>query len=315
MKKSASLLGMCMFFSACLFIFTGVQARAEGSSGYAGLNACGKCHPVEFESYSSSIHAKKAISGSPANAEACESCHGPGAEHVAKGGLGDIFAFNKKTAPKAKEAKCLSCHEETGVIAFWSQGKHAAEGVSCDNCHSIHHGGYKFLKGVASKGDVYEVCYRCHRDIRNMVDKQSHHPVEEGKVSCADCHNPHGTFNEKMLTADTVNDLCYKCHPDKRGPFMNEHPPVEENCLNCHTPHGSNHNKLLVEHGVVLCQRCHDTSRHPGTPYTQWSTFNPPAGLKNVYVSPRIVARMCLNCHTNIHGSNYPGTYGETFIR
>jgi DmsE family decaheme c-type cytochrome len=179
----------------------------------------------------------------------------------------------------------------------------------------MHHGGWKFLKGVTGKYDVYNLCFRCHRDVRNQVNKQSHHPIMEGKVSCVDCHNPHGTFNRRMLRADSVNELCYKCHPEKRGPFMNEHPPVEESCLTCHTPHGSNNNKLQVAQITVLCERCHLDGGHQNGPFTTFQSFNPPITGSNIFPSPRVVGRMCTNCHTNIHGSNYPGVLGQTFIR
>jgi predicted CXXCH cytochrome family protein len=90
---------------------------------------------------------------------------------------------------------------------------------------------------------------------------------------------------------------------------MNEHPPVEENCLTCHTPHGSVHAKLLNERAPNLCQDCHDWSRHPGTYYSGnqgWSAATP---------NTRLVARACLNCHTNIHGNNAPAMRGKFFLR
>ena len=70
-----------------------------------------------------------------------------------------------------------------------------------------------------------------------------------------------------MVKQPTINDQCYSCHADKRGPYVFNHPPVEENCASCHNPHGSVHYKLLNEHTPNLCQDCHEWSRHPGTIY------------------------------------------------
>ena len=109
-----------------------------------------------------------------------------------------------------------------------------------------------------------------------MVNKQSHHPIKEGKVACADCHNPHGELNDKMLKAGSINDLCYKCHAEKRGPYMNEHPPVEENCDNCHNPHGSNHERLLTQRVPSLCEQCHGNGGSMGgKPFTRFGTSAP----------------------------------------
>ena len=59
------------------------------------------------------------------------------------------------------------------------------------------------------------------------------------------------------LRNDSLNDLCCSCHADKRGPWIHEHPPVEENCAICHTPHGSSHRALLAQKAPVLCGDCH----------------------------------------------------------
>jgi predicted CXXCH cytochrome family protein len=91
---------------------------------------------------------------------------------------------------------------------------------------------------------------------------------------------------------------------------MWEHPPVEENCLICHEAHGSNHSKLLSQKVPLICQNCHITG-HPSSPYTQLHGFTGPATSgKN-----RFFGRSCLNCHTNIHGSNGLGGRGRAFTR
>ena len=61
------------------------------------------------------------------------------------------------------------------------------------------------------------VCYKCHTDIYAQNAMPSHHPIKEGKMTCSDCHDPHGQ-TEDNLKEPTINMVCYKCHADKQGP-------------------------------------------------------------------------------------------------
>jgi DmsE family decaheme c-type cytochrome len=317
-----------LFGLACILSFlTPRVLRADAE--YVGSETCKGCHEDYYKSFLKSVHGKKAIPGSPMNREGCESCHGPGGQHAEKGGgkgLG-ILAFGRKLDPRERSAKCLTCHEETKTLAFWNMNRHKAAGNSCDSCHSVHKGVEKLL--VAKEPDL---CFNCHKNIRAQVNKQSHHPLKEAFVGrqalkCSSCHNTMGSFStepivtfsgsrrsgtDKMIKADSVNDLCFKCHAEKRGPFMWQHPPVEENCLICHEAHGSNHGKLLTSRVPLLCQNCHSTiGSHPRRPYTNLHSFQGTATAnKN-----KFFARSCLNCHTSIHGSNGPAERGEAFLR
>ena len=273
--------------------------RARADSEYAGSEACKDCHEAYYKDFAKSIHGKKTVPGSPANREGCESCHGPGAQHIEKGGGRGvaIIVFGRKTDPNARDSKCLACHGEARGLPFWNLSKHKSAQIACDNCHSIHAAvqGKGFLK-------TYEpdLCFGCHRNIRAQTNKQSHHPIREGKIKCSSCHNSMGTTSKGMIRADSVNELCYKCHAEKRGPYAFEHMPVPENCLNCHEIHGSNHSGLLVRKVPLLCQSCHNDGGHPGNPYTNLHSFSGPATSgKN-----RFFGRSCLNCHGNIHGSS-----------
>ncbi|MFB3885106.1 MAG: DmsE family decaheme c-type cytochrome [Thermodesulfobacteriota bacterium] len=292
-RKAFVLLPISLIF-LLVFIETG-GVRAD--EGYAGSETCKGCHEDAFKSYSKSPHGKKAISWGPAAKDGCESCHGPGAEHAGKGGGKGvaIFAFGRDVDSRTRASKCLSCHEESKTLASWDIGRHKSAGVSCDNCHSIHGG-----TGRSSRPKEPDLCYSCHKYIRTQQNKQSHHPVKEGRITCSHCHDPHGTFGPRMVKADSVNDLCYKCHAEKRGPYAFEHPPVHENCLTCHEIHGSNHTKLLVRKVPFLCQSCHSTEGHPSRPYTNLHAFGGSAtAQKN-----KFFGRSCLNCHGNIHGSS-----------
>lgn len=295
---------------AFLLMLTGFISLDEvrGDGGTVGVMTCRACHKDHYDSYVKSTHARQGIKGNPAAKDGCESCHGPGAVHVQKRsnqGL-EILIFSKKLADaETKTARCLACHEESRNVPFWHISRHKVAGLSCDNCHTLHSATSKNLKAPEP-----ELCNTCHRSIRAQQNKQSHHPIREGLIKCTDCHDQHGSFGPNMIKADSVNELCLKCHSEKRGPFLWEHPPVEENCLTCHTPHGSNHTKLLNSRPPQLCQGCHDETQHPGTIYNSFSTFQGTGSSKN-----RMFARGCLNCHTNIHGSNGPSTRGERFVR
>lgn len=291
----------------CLFLGA-LPAGAGFGQGAAGAEACRGCHEDRYGTYIQSVHGKKGVPGSPAQGEGCESCHGPGATHMDKGGgKGGLLSFeDPQIGAEAKSAPCLSCHGENKGLAFWELGRHKRGKVSCQVCHLAHQTGRRNLKEAEP-----DLCHRCHLNVRAQQNKQSHHPLREGRMKCTDCHDPHGGFGLSLIRGNWVNELCYRCHAEKRGPFMWSHPPVDENCLVCHTPHGSNHSKLLTSKAPQLCQSCHDWTRHPGAIYTRFETFQGPAAAgKN-----RMFARSCLNCHSNIHGSNGPSIRGKTFVR
>jgi DmsE family decaheme c-type cytochrome len=116
-----------------------------------------------------------------------------------------------------------------------------------------------------------------------------------------------------MLVRDNVNDTCYTCHMEKRGPFVRTHQPVQENCAICHNPHGSVHDNLLKVRSPFLCQSCHEPTSHRGgvAGITGGSNSSTSSGIGIT------LARSCMNCHTNIHGTNNPRdtTNERTFRR
>jgi DmsE family decaheme c-type cytochrome len=102
-----------------------------------------------------------------------------------------------------------------------------------------------------------------------------------------------------LLVRQTLNDTCYGCHAEKRGPYRWEHAPVAEDCSTCHDPHGSNHPGMVSLRGPMMCQGCHSQAGHP-------SFANTPDGLPAGMPSQYLLGRNCLNCHTQVHGSNHP---------
>lgn len=290
-----------------MMVWIAAPREVRGGEAKGSTETCKMCHQDRFTSYTKSIHANKDIRRSPANEKGCDSCHGPGAAHIQKGGgkgTGMIGFGKGKVDAAVKSAQCLSCHGDSRSLPFWDMSKHNSAGVSCDGCHTVHSEKKKNLKTAQP-----DLCLSCHRDIRGQMAKQSHHPLREGKVTCTDCHEPHGGLGQKMVRAGSVNELCYRCHADKRGPFLWEHSPVQENCQTCHTAHGSNHGKLLISRVPQLCESCHDDANHIGNILTSFNTFQGNARTN------RMFARSCLNCHSEIHGSMGPSVRGKVFVR
>ena len=274
----------------------------QQAAGFVGDDTCLTCHEDQSKGYQGSPHARTMNPRTPAGKQGCESCHGPGQAHV-DAGDGTGIKSPKRMKPAEVSELCTTCHNRESH-SEWDGSKHDSRNMSCATCHSVHDP--KAEKGQLKTEKITETCVQCHQKEVNKVHKTSHMPVREGKMECTTCHNPHGSQNVKMLReGNSINESCATCHAEKRGPFLFEHAVGRENCVTCHDPHGSNNDRMLVSKVPMLCQRCHNHSRHPATIYDQVQVNNK---------SNRIAGRGCINCHSMVHGSNHP-TSGKYFMR
>lgn len=234
--------------------------------------------------------------------QGCQNCHGASEAHMVRPPEGqlraspDIVFTGLRASPVEKRNKnCIGCHE-AGARIHWQGSAHESSDLACTDCHVSHDVDDK----VRFKATQSAVCFGCHAEQRAQNLKPSHHPVMEGIMACADCHNPHGSVGPHLLVAETVNDTCLNCHDEKRGPFLWEHAPVQEQCTLCHTPHGSVQPAMLIQRQPYLCQTCHDSTVHNSQPFSGESIVGGGAP------SRMMLLRSCLNCHSEIHGSNHP---------
>lgn len=269
------------------------------SSAAPGPEVCQTCHADAVKAYAGSRHGTKADSRTPESRGGCVNCHGDATAHVKAGGgkgVGGMLGLSTKNVPAETINKtCLSCHQGDPGRIHWKSSTHANRDVACTSCHKVHTAQDK----VRDKLTQPDVCFACHKEQRVQINKPSRHPVLEGKVSCADCHNVHGN-NPKQMVKGSVVETCYQCHMEKRGPFVHNHQPVTEDCGICHQPHGSTIASMLKSRPPFLCQDCHASGGHPvqnaGLPTARQASGS--SGTQGT------IARGCLNCHTNIHGSN-----------
>jgi DmsE family decaheme c-type cytochrome len=283
---------------------TGSDKAPPPPDGHVGSEVCATCHQDQGHALAGTKHGKTSV-GNWDGAVGCESCHGPGSAHVeAPGEPGKIHAFSKIPPAEATLA-CRSCHER-GERSHWEGSPHDSRGLSCLTCHKIHPSGTPppFLLVRESE---FATCGTCHLKRKASLMRSAHMPLREGNMTCSSCHNPHGSTGPALLEQDTINENCYSCHAEKRSPVLWEHPPVRENCLTCHDPHGSLHPRMQIAKQPRLCQQCHDETRHPTQPYSDASS------APEFFPNSRMFDRGCLNCHSQIHGSNHPA--GMRFLR
>lgn len=268
------------------------QAAQADSSQFVGSETCATCHTDVAKGFANNPHTKIAEMHGK-NGVTCEGCHGPGKAHVDGGGDVTKIFDPAKASAKDVDKTCLGCH--AGTHPNFDRSAHAKANVSCLGCHSVHQSKEEHLL----KASQPTLCFQCHTDVKPSFDMPFHHKVNEGVVGCSDCHDPHGTFGNNNLksTADQ-NAVCTKCHTETRGPFVYEHAAVKaEGCLGCHTPHGSQNARLLNMPNVNgLCNQCH-------SPVAAGTVHGMNAGSSS--------QQPCIDCHTQIHGSNL----NQAFLR
>ncbi|MEM1601492.1 MAG: GSU2203 family decaheme c-type cytochrome [Sulfolobales archaeon] len=326
----------------------------EGAT-YVGSETCKGCHGDLSDRFkSNNVHAKLADfeTGPFGVRPGCESCHGPGSKH-AETGDPSLIVNPAKIAKNEANTLCVQCHRD-GELAMWHGSKHDLGSVGCTSCHTMHGKtqgrdvlGYRknFVKEAYLRKAEPELCFDCHKDVMAQTRMPNHHPIKEGKMTCSECHNPHGTTVDPLLKADvTKNELCLKCHQEKSGPYVFEHAPVNEDCMVCHNPHGSVANGLLKQNEPFICLQCHSMHFHAGfTPATdeilsrahldpsslptctftsddpQWcisngvvyfhpggTNFVPTVSSPHSYSMAKAMNSKCTRCHASIHGSDLP---------
>src|SRR5579864_9816165 len=89
---------------------------------YVGADVCKTCHEEIYKkSFEATPHFKTTLEGG----HGCESCHGPGSEHVEGGGdVNKIIRFSTLSKQEVNK-HCLSCHGDNPKQRHFSSSVHA----------------------------------------------------------------------------------------------------------------------------------------------------------------------------------------------
>lgn len=295
------LLGGALLATSALAAPAEKKAPATADAAqFVGGETCATCHEEVAKNFAGNPHAKLAATHGTKGIS-CESCHGPGKEHVDGGGDTSKIFNPAKASAKEVDDKCLGCHQ--GQHAKFETSAHGEANVSCISCHSVHQDSKGEKVEHLLKAPQTKLCFQCHTDVKPQFSMPFHHKVNEGVVQCSDCHDVHGANDKHNLkSAATQDAVCTKCHTETAGPFVYEHAAIKtEGCTACHQPHGGPNPRLLTKPSVnQLCLECHSPSPN--------FTAEVPGHSQN-----GASYNTCTICHTAIHGSNYNKRFAVNF--
>ncbi len=284
---------------------SGSLAQSGDNAEYSrqGADSCLACHDDEVTlAIFRTPHAVPSDSRAPFGHGQlqCEACHGPGGAHSGRVRRGQErpsiphFGADSVSSISEQNGMCLGCHGQQ-IGTGWHNDAHPADEVACVDCHQSH----VARDPVLATASQPQVCFDCHRLQQSQARRAFAHPMADGKMDCTGCHAMHGDTVASSLVRETLNATCEQCHAEKRGPYLWPHAPVSEDCGLCHAPHGSNHPGMLTRRGPLLCQGCHLQSGHPSVALTA-------DGLASGVPSRLLLGQNCMNCHSQVHGSNHP---------
>ena len=217
---------------------SGAWSNLVASGHRATDGSCDACHTVSsYGNMAAAPAGYKRVADSAYHDVQCESCHGPGIDHAEAPDLPGSAPLARVSVDTAASGPgtCAACHSGTHTPYWeeWKQSLHARMGRHADE----------------------ETCQRCHTGQGaleswgvNSAYVGSENPIGNDAfgITCAVCHDPHGTAKDPasglvnvgqlrwpLATSDPNKQLCMKCHYRRTEPLAMDSTRVE-------SPGGSN---------------------------------------------------------------------------
>ena len=201
----------------------GNPAKASGSSNF---DLCSTCHSAHtgFNDFGFTAHFSEQVN--------CGDCH-------------KIHANSPALLRDRSGLFCLSCHEDKSASLFQSSSHPVMDnGPSCLSCHTS-----STQANANLAFDLNGVCADCHPQHSGPF-LYEHEPTNAYSIEgsgCVECHEPHGSPNDRLLT-QTGDNLCNRCHiAPARHRMAHGGWFADFSCANCHTEiHGSFTSNLFL---------------------------------------------------------------------
>lgn len=242
---------------------------------------CFKCHTTGGDTTGSWLADVPGLGNFSEGGVGCESCHGPGSDHV--GGPTDenidlVYEFahqDNSSGGLTVNGVVQTPNPEGNDINFL-----------CGTCHNR-----SYTNPINSSGGFIK-----HHEQWDEFTYTGHY---ENDMSCVTCHNPH---KRTIWDGDGIKMACGTCHSDKVE--VTNH-GASANCIDCHMPFAAKSGTKRGQSGFKGDVRSHLMKITPNTE----SMFSEDGGVvrdddeRGASLSP---AYSCLGCHNDDPNDNIP---------
>lgn len=205
----------------------------------------------------------------------CESCHGPGSEHVANAGRSRFIVNPKLLSAERSSAVCGRCHDRRqgygGPTNGYTQaiseaGELAKPGISRHELITKYTDPIKkgpTMRGPGREDNIWPDDIHSSKPHQQYADflKSKMYRNDRLLVTCSDCHDLHGgTPNPRWLIHDAndpASPLCQRCHTVD----VLSHMETKLNgkmkgqltrCIDCHMPGTANTGGIAGDFGRMI---------------------------------------------------------------
>ena len=205
----------------------------------------------------------------------CESCHGPGSEHVANTGRSRFIVNPKYLSAERSSAVCGRCHDRRqgygGPTIGYTQaiseaGELAKPGISRHELITKYTDPIKkgpTMRGPGREDNIWPDNVHSNKPHQQYSDflKSKMYRNDRLLVTCSDCHDLHGgTPNPRWLIHDAndpASPLCQRCHTVDVLPHMETKLNAKmkgqlTRCIDCHMPGTANTGGIAGDFGRMI---------------------------------------------------------------
>jgi hypothetical protein len=205
----------------------------------------------------------------------CESCHGPGSEHVASSGRSRFIVNPKYLSAERSSVICGRCHDRRqgygGPTVGYTQaiseaGQLAPPGISRHELITKYTDSVKkgpTVRGPGREDNIWPDDVHSNKPHQQYADflKSKMYRNDRQLVTCSDCHDMHGgtPYSRSVIhdPNDSASPLCQRCHTVDVLSHMETKLNAkmkgrQTRCIDCHMPGTANTGGIAGDFGRMI---------------------------------------------------------------
>jgi len=243
--------------------------------------SCFKCHTTGGDTVGTWLPAVPGLGNFSEGGIGCESCHGPGSDHIAgpsSSNIDRVYEF-------AHMDNGLGGLETNGVVQTPDPNGNDINFL-CGTCHNR-----SYINTINASGGFIK-----HHEQWDEFTYTGH--MDNG-MNCKTCHNPH---KRTIWDGDGVIAACASCHADQVATTNHS---GNTTCIDCHMPFAAKSGTKRGESGFVGDVRSHlmKITVNDESMFTDDGSYVRDDEEREASLSP---AYTCLGCHNNDPNDNIP---------